>query len=434
MDLMSCVAKQLPRVVLALLLAIGLVAGPIDRGTAMSASRFVRREAPALVQTVLEKFDRLMHTGANPSDLIEGAGGVLYGTTYYGGGNHDGGTVFALAPPPPGKKQWTETILYSFFGGNFNSHPTSVIADSTGALYGEAGSAIFKLTPPTPGSPGWTESVLYQFRPENYLTGGLLVDAKGDLFGVTELSPLAPHGTVFELIPPTSGNGPWTKKTLYAFTGGADGSYPIAGVSQDATGALYGTTYAGGGSPNCGFDGGVGCGVVFRLTPPAAGQTAWTESVLFAFNNTDGAVPFAPLLLIGGAVYGTTTYVASQNSGEIFQLTPPNSGNGPWNETILYEGTGLAGPSVLFVDGKGNFYGLNYEGGDPSCRFGCGSAFKLSPPVPPQTVWTLTTLFAFNDGSSGYTPVSLLAGNGVFYGATDNGGLSGHGTVYSLKP
>ncbi len=390
------------------------------------------RAAAGLVQTVLDAFTHPVQTGAFPCCLIAGAGGVLYGTTF-NGGTHNGGTVFALTPPPAGKKQWIETILYSFGGGPNTSNPVSLTADSSGALYGEVGEAIFKLTPPTPGSPGWTESVLYQFQ-GTAVEGGVLIDPKGNLFGVTETSQSAPYGTVFEVRPPASGNGPWTEKTLYAFTGGADGRFPVSALSRDAKGALYGTTYQGGGSSNCNASGGVGCGVVFRLTPPANGKTAWTQSVLFAFDGTDGEVPAGQLLLIGGAVYGTTDDVANFGTGEIYELTPPKSGNGPWNQTILYTFPSAAVPNGLFADGKGNFYGLTEFGGNPSCNLGCGTVFKLSPPVPPQTTWMQTTLFFFNGGSSGHYPGNLfLAGNGVFYGTAPQGGASANGTVYTLK-
>ena len=45
---------------------------------------------------------------------------------------------------------------------------------------------------------------------------------------------------------------------LYSFTGGADGSEPIAGVIRDSAGNLYGTTNAGGKYH---------LGVVFKLIP-----------------------------------------------------------------------------------------------------------------------------------------------------------------------
>jgi hypothetical protein len=89
---------------------------------------------------------------------------------------------------------------------------------------------------------------------------------------------------------------------LYKFTGfPADGSSPPAGLIADKQGALYGTTRLGGTS------GGVeGFGTVFKLTPPAKGQTAWTETVLYNFTG-DGFSPRAGLIADKhGALYGTT--------------------------------------------------------------------------------------------------------------------------------
>jgi uncharacterized repeat protein (TIGR03803 family) len=57
-----------------------------------------------------------------------------------------------------------------------------------------------------------------------------------------------------------------TEKQLHSFLGnGKDGNYPYAGVIMDSGGNLFGTTYQGGAS---------GDGVVFELSPPAAGHSA----------------------------------------------------------------------------------------------------------------------------------------------------------------
>jgi uncharacterized repeat protein (TIGR03803 family) len=104
---------------------------------------------------------------------------------------------------------------------------------------------------------------------------------------------------------------------LYRFTGGSDGANPIAGLIADNTGALYGTTQ-GGGTGNA--------GTVFKLTPPAKGQTAWTETVLYNFCSqpscSDGLSPQTGLIADErGTLYGTTLSGGSSGAGTVFKLT-----------------------------------------------------------------------------------------------------------------
>jgi uncharacterized repeat protein (TIGR03803 family) len=56
---------------------------------------------------------------------------------------------------------------------------------------------------------------------------------------------------------------------LYTFQGGGDAANTNGPLVSDQQGNLYGTTFTGGESPNCNG----GCGTVFKLTRPAAGQT-----------------------------------------------------------------------------------------------------------------------------------------------------------------
>ena len=52
--------------------------------------------------------------------------------------------------------------------------------------------------------------------------------------------------------------------SLHDFTGGSDGGYPVGTLAFDANGDFYGTDSRGGDLSKCG---GVGWGVVFRITP-----------------------------------------------------------------------------------------------------------------------------------------------------------------------
>jgi uncharacterized repeat protein (TIGR03803 family) len=332
----------------------------------------------------------------------------------------------SLAHPQPAEAA-TETVLHNFKGGSDGASPhAGLISDSTGALYGTtwrgggtgcvAGNGcgtVFKLTPPAAGQTKWTKEILYRFQ------GGsdgeaplapLTLDSKGALYGTTSAGggTFGP-GTVFKLKPPAAGQTQWTEKILHRFTGaGGDGDGPVAGLVFDGKGALYGTTSGGGGPSNC--------GTVFKLKPPAAGETQWTEKVLYSFAGTgDGCIPLSGRLIFDseGALYGTTrgtTRVIGAASGTVFKLAPPAAGH-MWTETVLYSFKGGSDGSQPFAglifDSKGALYGTTEAGGGgASCGNGCGIVFKLKPPAPGLTQWTEKVLYRFQGtfGGDGEAP------------------------------
>lgn len=196
-----------------------------------------------------------------------------------------------------------------------------------------------------------------------------------------DCSPCAPDGcgTVFKLTPTSKGPTTWAETVLHSFLGApSDGAGPFAGLIADKEGALYGTT----------FYGGTASGTVFKLTPPAKGQTGWTETVLYNFcsqpNCSDGAAPYAGLIADEeGALYGTTGN-GGINFGTVFKLTPPANGQTTWTETVLYRfcsqpscsdgGLPLAG---LIFDKEGVLYGTTFGGG--SSGLVGGTVFKMTP-------------------------------------------------------
>src|SRR5271157_447475 len=71
-----------------------------------------------------------------------------------------------------------------------------------------------------------------------------------------------------------------TYKVLYNFTGGQGGQVPVAGLTMDKAGNLYGTTEFGGGG-TCPISGGyLGCGTVFKLSHKGSG---WVLNPLYSF-------------------------------------------------------------------------------------------------------------------------------------------------------
>jgi hypothetical protein len=312
------------------------------------------------------------------ASLVFDSHGNLYGTTLSGGSASECpsaggcGVVFELSPPSSGSGPWTETVLYRFTGVADGGNPSggSLIFDSHGNLYGATAmggntsgcnapygcGVVFRLSPPGTGSGLWNETVLYTFCSLVNCTdgkganGSLIFDSHGNLYGTTGHGGDAfcgqdGCGMAFELSPPGSGSGPWTETALHAFSNGADGGYPSAGLILDSVGNLYGTA-ANGANNDCE---GFGCGLVFELTPPSGGTGSWTENALYTFTGlSDGGNPVAGLIFDSrGNLYGTThsgantaacpaTSAFGPGCGVIFELSPPGSGSGSWSESVLH--------------------------------------------------------------------------------------------------
>ena len=315
--------------------------------------------------------------------LVFDADDNAYGTTI-NGGTYNFGTVFEMTPHPDG--HWTEAILHDFDGGDVGSMPVDTLA----------------------------------------------IDGAGNLYGMTTTS-VSGGGWVFELSPGSDG---WTYTDLYNFCpppGCYDGSEPVAPLSWDVHGNLYGTTLFGGNEPpKC--LGSAGCGVAFQMTPN--GDGTWTYNVLwrFAATKTDGYYPYAGLTVdASGTAYGATWGGGKYGNGTFFKLTPTKSGL--WTETILYQFPSCAngcGPSYTLVPDKaGNLYGSG-AGGSTACGYGCGVVFKFTPQQ--NGTWKYSVVHGFN-GTDGAFPYGVvLDEKGNIFGATMQGGKHNMGVAFEITP
>jgi uncharacterized repeat protein (TIGR03803 family) len=294
---------------------------------------------------------------------------------------------------------------------------------------------VYELTPRAGG--GWAQKVLYSFK-RNGKDGsiplaGLTFDRSGNLYGTTSSGGTNGGGTVFKLT--SNGDGSWTESVLYSFCSlryCADGHGPQAAVIFDKAGNLYGTTVGGGTS---GY--GVG-GTLFRLTPNSGGS--WTESVLYSFcslaNCTDGGSPVASVIFDGdGNLYGTTSVGGADGSGAAFELVPQTGGG--WAEKVLhsFDDNGKDGwvpYAGLVFDASGNLYGTTVFGGAEGDGGG-GTVFELMPRAGGG--WTEKVLHTFN-GSKGDGPYAgvVFDASGNLYGTTLSGGDDNFGTVFELMP
>jgi uncharacterized repeat protein (TIGR03803 family) len=339
--------------------------------------------------------------GAVPyGGVIFGPDGSLYGTTAFGGygpcstwgGKTGCGTVFKLQQSGG---SWTESVLFYFQQGPEGGTPYGgkLIFDQAGNLYGTTFSGgtgpcpggcgvVFELSP---SGSGWTEKVLYTFLGGNDAAqpwAGVNFDPQGNLYGTTEFGGSSNVGTIYKLTP--SGSG-WTESVLYTFHGQSDGQKPLAGLTFDNSGNMYGAT-SGGGANNG--------GTIFKLTPSGNG---WNFQTVFSFSGAAGQFANGPVsnLVIdpGGNIWGVTGGDGTSQKGTVFRLTPTTSG---LSLTTLYSFAGGADGGVpranLVFDGNGNMYGTAAGGNNlPACIGTCGVAFEVTNPqqfvsVPPCRV------------------------------------------------
>jgi uncharacterized repeat protein (TIGR03803 family) len=260
-------------------------------------------------------------SGNQPFGTLVLSSNTLYGTTY-SGGTAGGGTIFAI------NTDGSAFINLHFFSTN----------DASGGSGPMAG----------------------------------LVLSGNTLYGTTTSGGSSTKGTVFALN--TDGTG---FKLLYNFSGGSDGSYPMAGLAVSSN-TLYGTTI-----------GGPGNGTVYKLYTDGTGFTT-----LYQFSttngdgaNSDGAFPQAGLIISGNTLYGTAESGGAWGNGTVFQLKTDGSSFSTLHTFTAFaandaRGTNIDGAnpkaSLLLLDNA--LYGTAFLGGG----WGAGTVFRLSLPQPPQ--------------------------------------------------
>jgi uncharacterized repeat protein (TIGR03803 family) len=198
-------------------------------------------------ETILHSFEGGSSDGAYPEygHLLMGKAGDLYGLTWEGGGtgcyySYGCGVLYRLTVK--GKF----TVLHSFAGGSSDGcYPYgSVAMDKAGDLYGttfgcgsENYGTVWKV------SNKGKETILHNFAggPSDGAgpLAGVVLDSKGNIYGVAEEGGADSDGAVYELSPKG------TLTVLHSFDY-SDGAYPFGELLRTAKGELFGTTYMGG--------------------------------------------------------------------------------------------------------------------------------------------------------------------------------------------
>ena len=360
--------------------------------------------------TVLHSFKGIPDGVYPLSNLLHTNSGVIFGVTLAGGA-YGYGTVFQL------DQTGAETVLYSFcsvprcFDGYYPYG--GLVQDARGNLYGttDAGGSqddgtVFRLDPRN------REKVMHDFTgpPDGKFPAGTLVQSPhGKLSGTTTFGGEYDYGTIFRV--DTEGK----ETVLYSLE-----AYPAPGLLGDSKGNLYGAIQ----SP----------GLIFKL------ESTGKFSVLYSFTD-EAADPNGGLVMDeSGNLYGTTAYggVGSGDGyGTVFELRR----DGKLISLHNFEGggdgelpsAGLAwGPS-----GESKLYGVTWAGGGSQCEgLGCGTIFEIDARTHKERV-----LHRFTGGADGGQPEGGLAidGSGNLYGTATIGGDFSHcqqgcGVVFKLSP
>lgn len=375
----------------------------------------------ATAWTYTDLHDFTATEGNSPvGSILPDSTGALTGATLIGGTNNQG-TIFRLTPPATPGDPYTLQTLWNFTGGDDGAQPfDGVIADAKGNLYGatyqggQFGDGVtFELIPPTVAGGAWTESILHAFQGTSGSTkdGARPIDTvrfgpDGALYGTTQSGGVPGQtdgctfpdgcGTIYRL---HYAGGAWHETLLHIFGATAeDGSSPESALTLGPDGTFYGSTGYGGAHSGVFFNN----GVVYSLSPPAAGSSKWIYTVLKQMSEAPDylSYPVGDLFLDkSGALYGAAldggpagNAGLPTHGGGIFKLTPPATAGNPWSYTPLHIFTAdsmdfcktgcyiYTGPALTK---KGDVIGVTYEGGKykmPASKVGGGVVFLLKQP------------------------------------------------------
>ena len=359
--------------------------------------------ATAQTESILYNFP-----GGNPqSGITFDSSGNIYGTTVFGGAN-GAGTVWEVS------STGTYSLLYSF-GDSLTdgSGPVAgVTFDSHGNMYGttraggvNGNGTVWEIT--STGS----YSTLYSFGASasdaNDPVAGVTLDSSGNLYGVTEFGGVSGKGALWQI----TSSGAYS--ILYSFgASGGDAAYPVGNVTFDGNGNLFGTSA---------YGGLYGGGAVWEL---ASGGSYGLYHSLGA-SSSDGATPLAGVAFdVYGNMYGTTKAGGAAGDGTVWEIT--SSGTYGTLHSFGSSATDGNGPNAgVAVDKSGNLFGTTTAGG----TFNAGTVWEIS------LIGTYQTTYSFGSNSpDGATPLGGVTcdSQGNLYGATSVGGSNFYGTAWEI--
>jgi uncharacterized repeat protein (TIGR03803 family) len=313
--------------------------------------------------------------------------------------------------------------LSGLFENNDGAYPASDLILTAGVLYGTAsqggiagGGTVFKVN-----ADGTGFKILHSFSPPNQNTGdpgdgafplGGLVLAQGTLYGTTFAGGTGNAGTLFKVN--TDGTG---FAIVYTFSA-AD---PTTGANSDGAAPWAGLLLSGStlyGTATGGGDAGVG--TAFKINTDGSGFSrlhSFAAVDTSTLTNNDGSHPLGGLILSGSTLYGTAFQGGGLGSGVVFKVNADGS-----SFAVLSSLSG--GPRGRLVVTNNTLYGTTENGGD----LGYGSVFRLNTDGS-----ELTNLFSFAADTADGPWAGLVLSGKTLYGTTLRGGAFSQGSLFSIN-
>jgi uncharacterized repeat protein (TIGR03803 family) len=276
-----------------------------------------------------------------------------------------------------------------------------IVSNAVGEVSADATLTVFPIS-----TAGTSMRSLYWFTggADGGVPNGLTLASNGVLYGTTQTGGAYNEGTVFSI----STNG--ILETLVSFNS-TNGGDPQAALAQGLDGNLYGTTEKGGTSAG---------GTVFALT------LGGTLTTVVSFSNEANVNPYTALVQgTNGNFYGASKNTSS-GDGNVFEMTPEGALDIIYSFLGGLDGNAPVGALVEGTDG--NFYGLTTS----NAAHGYGGIFRMTPDGAE------TNLYSFTGGADGYDPIGALVQgtDGNFYGVTRHNIISGlmfYGTIFKVS-
>lgn len=389
--------------------------------------------------------------------------------------------LYRAAPPAKGQTAWQIAPVAVSTTESFAGALDPLAAGPGGVIYGAAYlggcrpsglgplpcNALVALTPPAPGASSWGVQVLYRFDASVSGIAALAVH-KGAVFAALvqangcASTAVSACGSVARLAPGPAGSTPWTGRTIYRFTGAADGQSPAGPMLIDGQGDVFLTSLfvSGGTASPCA---GSFCGRIVELMPPADPAQGWAALTVF----TPGSAPDQQIPRLGyglassagGAFWGAVITTApatlscqAHACGTVMRLSAgPAALPRAWAGQVIGQFTGGAGSGAwpqagLAVDHAGRIWGTAAQGGAGTCPLlalaagippgpGCGVLFSLTPSASAGGGYHLAPIYRFTgqaDGGAPFGGVVLASGGLAVLGSTFQGG-TGSGTLYEHR-